>query len=137
MKRSSTLLNLVSGKVLTHHFTGWPLLMLQSPRYRYILQATLGYLFFGTLWILLSDALLGIITDITHIRWLSQAKGVFFVIITTAILFYGLLAVPNHKIPNASAGQAFRSQFFLFRWPRWVIYTFAIMITLVLLTRQS
>ncbi|MEQ1636619.1 MAG: PAS domain S-box protein [Methylococcales bacterium] len=107
--------------------------MLQSPRYRYILRATLGYLVFGILWILLSDGLLDAFTDITHITGLSLAKGITFVIITTAILYFGLLAVPDHNIANASIGRAFRSQLLIFRWPRWLIYVFAITIMLVVL----
>lgn len=67
-----------------------------ATRRRYILRATIGYALFAALWILLSDRLLDNLVDVRAIEWLSTIKGLFFVVVTTLLLFVGLRGVPDH-----------------------------------------
>ena len=70
------------------------------PRSRFIHTVTWSYLVFGLLWIGLSDRLLVVLPSIESIAWLSAAKGVFFVLATTATLFLALEAVPAGASPR-------------------------------------
>ena len=47
-------------------------------RSRYVLLATLSYLVFGLVWILLSDQILSMFADLNSVIWLSTAKGFIF-----------------------------------------------------------
>lgn len=69
-----------------------------SPRHRYILRITAGYAVFGALWILLSDILLSTLVDVAAIYWLSTAKGLFFVVVTTLLLVIALRGVPGEAV---------------------------------------
>ena len=68
---------------------------LLNPRHRYILHVILGYAVFGSLWIFLSDILLSALVDITAIYWLSTAKGLLFIVVTTLLLAIALRGVPG------------------------------------------
>ncbi|HBQ58468.1 MAG TPA: hypothetical protein DD671_02285, partial [Balneolaceae bacterium] len=64
------------------------------------LSITLFYLIFATLWILLSDQfLIWITNDPQLISQYQTLKGIFYVIMTGAFLFY-LITLSNKKIDN-------------------------------------
>ncbi|MEZ0537024.1 putative bifunctional diguanylate cyclase/phosphodiesterase [Caldicellulosiruptoraceae bacterium PP1] len=57
--------------------------------YKDALRITLIYTIIASLWIFFSDSLLGKITkDINDIKYISMYKGLFFVFITSALLFF-------------------------------------------------
>lgn len=64
-------------------------------RRRYTLLVTAIYLLFGLTWILLSDNLLISFMDIQSMIWLSNIKGVFFVVISTLGFFVALNFMPQ------------------------------------------
>jgi len=72
-----------------------------AARHRHILHVTIGYGVIAALWILLSDALLAPVLDPAAMQWLSTVKGLFFVIVTTLLLFFALRATPDR--PGAVA----------------------------------
>jgi diguanylate cyclase (GGDEF)-like protein/PAS domain S-box-containing protein len=105
-----------------------------SLRNRYILFATLSYLVLALLWILLSDQLLSLVTDVNELLWLSTAKGIFFVLATTLGFLFVLRAMPESDAANSG-----RLQDVIFsgapiqRTSPWLTYSFAIIITLLML----
>ncbi|NSL53784.1 EAL domain-containing protein [Uliginosibacterium aquaticum] len=103
--------------------------MIFTPRQRFIALASLGYAVFALAWIFLSDQLLAEFTDLSRIVWLSTAKGVAFVFITTAMLFFALRAVPAADALRAVATpmNGLRP---LLGWPRWLQYGFALVSSL-------
>ncbi|MGZ8975682.1 PAS domain S-box protein, partial [Methylomagnum sp.] len=115
--------------------------MNRAARHRYILRVTLGYALFATLWIFLSDSLLATFIDLTAIRWLSTAKGMAFVIVTTMLLFLALRGIPGTGAPepDMSALDAILSACAEpMRWRQRVIYAFAVVATVAtLLLRVS
>lgn len=66
-----------------------------AARRRHILRATIGYAVLAALWILLSDALLASALEPAAIQRLSTVKGLFFVIVTTLLLFFALQTTPD------------------------------------------
>jgi len=102
-------------------------------RNRYILLVTISYFVLALLWIFLSDQLLSIFTDINSIVWLSTAKGVFFVFASALGFFFALRAMPalNH-VGNERLQDFVFSGAFLERRSAWLTYTFAIVITLLM-----
>jgi diguanylate cyclase (GGDEF)-like protein/PAS domain S-box-containing protein len=105
-----------------------------SLRSRYILLITLSYLVLALLWIFLSDQLLSIFTDMNSIMLLSTVKGLFFVL-SSALGFYFAL----RAMPESDATSHLRLQDVIFsgasieRRPKWLTYTFAILVTLLML----
>ncbi|PXX41674.1 PAS domain S-box protein [Undibacterium pigrum] len=101
--------------------------MMTTLRNRYISIVTMLYLLFALAWIFLSDSLLTSFSDIEAITWLSTIKGVFFVIITTALFFLAMRAVP--QLP-AYAQEAMDGPLLATFQPqkqiRWPIYLLAI-----------
>jgi len=75
--------------------------MLGLTRRRYILIATCIYAVFALAWIFLSDQLLGLFTDIGSMIWLSNVKGVFFVVATTTLFYFCMHAVPVDRDQRA------------------------------------
>ncbi len=73
-----------------------------SPRGRFILYSTVGYFVLALVWIFLSDKLLSNLIDVHSMVWLSTAKGVFFVLATTAMLRIALRVVPT--LPTTGGG---------------------------------
>ncbi len=106
---------------------------LKSGRYRYIISATLSYAVFALLWIFLSDQLLAVFSDIREIVWLSTAKGVGFVMVSTLLLFFALRFVPSGEQHHFSLDSIVVEREQPLRWPRWMAYAFAATITLVAL----
>ncbi len=104
------------------------------PRYRYILSVTLAYLILGIAWILLSDQLLTNLPNIDSLVWLSNAKGVFFIIATTGFFAIVLTAVPNTPQPEQSHIAPISALTQFIDKPRpWSMYVFAIVLTVAML----
>lgn len=103
-------------------------------RNRYILLVTVSYFVLALLWIFLSDQLLSIFTDINSIVWLSTAKGVFFVFASALGFFFALRAMPSSNPDSQERLQDLVfSGAFLERRSAWLTYTFAMVITLLML----
>lgn len=113
--------------------------MMTTPRNRYIATVTVLYLLFALAWILLSDSLLSSINDVNDLTGLSTAKGIFFVVMTTSLLFLALLAVPaRHEKTTPALGQALTESLQQQPRSRWLIYCLAIALPLsVLLLREA
>lgn len=110
--------------------------MQANDRQRYILGATIGYATFAALWILLSDKLLVTFTDGVALQWLSTAKGLFFVIVTTLLLFAALRGVPAEEggDSSASAGSTLLPSLVL---PRAWGYVLAVLVTVAMVAVRS
>jgi PAS domain S-box-containing protein len=110
-------------------------------RDRYILRATIRYAVLASLWILLSDRILSTFTDVSAITWLSMVKGLTFVLVTAALLYFGLQAVPNKDVLDRPASEPFAPSvktmqsipFIASRLPRWLMYVFAIVLSAAML----
>ncbi len=111
--------------------------MSQTPRGRFILAITVSYALLALAWIFLSDHLLGLFTDVDSIVWLSTAKGVFFVLATSALLFVALRTVPpanvrrTQSVLSTMAEGPEQEQ-----RPSWLIYAFAVLLPLAMLVMQ-
>ncbi|WP_417066848.1 EAL and GGDEF domain-containing protein [Niveibacterium terrae] len=68
--------------------------MARLARDRFIAGVTLAYGVAASLWILLSDRLIESFADVSEIAWFATAKGLSFVLVTSALLFLGLRRVP-------------------------------------------
>jgi diguanylate cyclase (GGDEF)-like protein/PAS domain S-box-containing protein len=103
-------------------------------RSKYILLVTISYFVLAMLWILLSDQLLSIFTDINSILWLSTAKGVFFVFASALGLFFSLRAMPTYSHASYERLQdVVFSGVFLEHRSAWLTYIFATVVTLLML----
>jgi len=110
-------------------------------RDRYILRVTVRYAVFASLWILLSDRMLSAIGDIWSITWLSTVKGLTFVLVTAALLYFGLQAVPNKDVSDLPADEPFSPSvkttqsipLIASRLPRSLMYAFAIVLSAAML----
>lgn len=101
-------------------------------RNRFIVFATITYLVIALSWILLSDHLLSLITNLESILWLSKAKGIFFVFASGLGFFLALRAVPNSNTgSNSSLQDVVFSGAPISRWPAPLTYLFAATITLL------
>ena len=98
-----------------------------SARNRYVRRTTLGYVLFGTLWIVLSDPVLSILGDPARVAWFSMVKGLVFVAITAAFLYLILGAMPSRTDVEEPAPD----------WPRWMAFAFAVGSTLCVLLLHS
>ena len=83
-----------------------PLLMNSNARRRYVLSATIGYLLFGVLWIIFSDKLFSPFGDGAARQWVSMAKGLFFVVVTS-LLFYAALQAEAALLKSESTYRSF------------------------------
>lgn len=105
-----------------------------SVRNRYILLSTISYFVLALLWIFLSDQLLSIFTDINSILWLSTAKGVFFVFASALGFFFALRAMPKSEGNSSERLQdVVYSGATFSRKSAWLTYSFAIVVTLLML----
>ena len=101
---------------------------------RYILLVTLVYALLALGWIFLSDVVLSAFIDIESIVWMSMLKGVFFVLVSSAGLYFALHAVPHDsETEPKSAFQALLGGRDSKPWPRWIDYTFAVVLVVVVL----
>ena len=111
--------------------------MIRSPRNRFIMLTVSSYLLLALAWILLSDRLLVALTDKEFMIGLSMVKGIFFVLASSAFFALALSAIPatapqerDTLLGSMASGVAHGKP------PRWLIYGFAIVISLsVLLLR--
>ncbi len=108
-------------------------------RNKYILLVTVSYSVLALLWIFLSDQLLSIFTDINSILWLSTAKGVFFVVASALGFFFALRSMPaTSQAGNERLQDVVFSGVLFERSPAWLTYTFAAVVTsLMLFVRMS
>ncbi|MFZ6773451.1 PAS domain S-box protein [Undibacterium sp. SXout7W] len=102
-----------------------------SSRKRFITISTFAYASGALIWIFLSDFLLDSITDLKSIIWLSTAKGILFVIVSTAVFFFALRAVPQSELGHESFMNSIAKGVSPTSIPRWLVYIFAIAITCV------
>lgn len=102
-------------------------------RTRYIILATLSYATFALLWIFVSDQLISAFIDVSKVIWLSMAKGMFFVGITSLLLYLALRFVPDTDNTQQLFAATILDQRAHSRWPGWLSYAFAIGITLAML----
>ncbi|MDP5238327.1 EAL domain-containing protein [Uliginosibacterium sp. 31-16] len=100
--------------------------MASTARQRFILRVTVGYAIFALAWIFLSDQLLAEIADVSRIVWLSNAKGVSFVLVTSLLLFFALRSVPGAGGPPRGRESVPVRQQALLGWPSWLSYGFAV-----------
>ncbi len=110
--------------------------MKSDPRQRYIRSATIGYAVFAACWIFFSDGLLAAFVDISAIHWLSTAKGLLFVVVTTLLLFVALSGLPA-KDDDRQAAPALTLLFTPPAWPRLWVYGFAVAVSLTMLAVRS
>ncbi len=109
-----------------------PTLRLQGVRQRYIVRVTLAYVVFALAWIFLSDRLLGLFANLESVAWVSTAKGVFFVLVSTLAFHAALQAVPADSIEaglTADPGVASEPA----RLPRWLAYGVALALVVAML----
>lgn len=102
-------------------------------RTRYIMLVTLGYAAFALLWIFVSYQLINTFVDAGKVIWLSMAKGMFFVGITSLLLFLALRSIPAADSTPQSFAAAMLDKQSLLRRSRWLPYAFAVAITLIVL----
>jgi len=103
--------------------------MTTTARNNFILFATLSYAILALAWIFLSDQMLSIFADLESVIWLSTAKGVLFVAVTSAMYFLALRAVPaTGETPEHTQEQAQKptSTSTQKQRPRWPIYALAV-----------
>lgn len=112
---------------------------LDSARNRFIATATGAYLVFALAWIFLSDQLLASFSDMPSLIWLSTAKGLFFVVSTAGMFFLALQAVPSlQRTGETSLIGSLDHGLGVFHAPRWLVYTFALLVTLLMVAvRES
>lgn len=112
---------------------------MSARRDRFIAQAIGTYAALAVLWVVFSDQLLPQQSDLEAIVWLSTFKGVLFVAITSVVFFFVLRAVP----PSQAEGkpqlfEALASGLAPSRRRRWLAYTVAVLLTvLMLVVRQG
>jgi len=107
-----------------------------TPRRRYILRATIVYAVCGALWIMLSDSLLSALVDVAAMQWLSTAKGLFFIVVTTLLLFFSLRGVPGESASPAVVPRL-EAIFALSPARRLWMYGFAVVVTVAMLVVRS
>ncbi|MBI3284831.1 MAG: EAL domain-containing protein [Burkholderiales bacterium] len=112
--------------------------MKSNARNRFIVRAIACYTVVALAWIFLSDRLLLSVVDIDSILWLSNAKGAFFVVASSAVFYLIFRALPlegaasKRPLLDALAASLMPGSL-----PRWLVYVFAATITLsVLLVQQ-
>ena len=83
---------------------------------RYAIRVTIGYAIAATLWIFFSDQWLTYLTDFETVMALSTGKGLTFVTVTSALLFFTLrnAAVGEH----AATVHEFKSS----SWPLLMVF---------------
>ncbi len=101
--------------------------MTTDARKRFILFATASYAILALAWIFLSDQLLRVVADYTSVVWLSTAKGVVFVAVTTVLFFIAMRVVSSASgAEHARCPADGFSRAAPARRPGWPIYVFAV-----------
>ncbi|MGE5490776.1 MAG: DUF4118 domain-containing protein, partial [Actinomycetota bacterium] len=100
-------------------------------RRAFIRRATLGYAVFALIWIFFSDRILNALADVRTMAWLSTAKGMLFVAVTAALLYFFLLTVPDRADSRATASllETLAAPPTASRWPPLALYGFAFAVT--------
>lgn len=103
-------------------------------RTHFVLLATTAYAMFSLAWIFLSDELLTSYTDVSAMVWLSTAKGIFYVTVSSALFFMALRAVPDQTASLKDAREHALSLGSISRTStHWSSYVFAVALPLSLL----
>jgi len=68
--------------------------ILESPRNRFILHITIGYIVFAALWFLWSGQMLSALVDATTVAWLNRMNDLAFVTVSVILLLLALHVVP-------------------------------------------
>ncbi|WP_018150510.1 EAL domain-containing protein [Leeia oryzae] len=112
--------------------------MINISRTRFILISVTSYLILALAWIFLSDQMLEMLADKNTVVHLSTAKGIFFVLASTAIFFFVLRAVPSAAVTQhdsllgiITTGLANEKR------SAWLVYGFALVITLSMLVLRG
>ena len=84
-------------------------------RNRYAARVTIGYAIAATLWIFFSDQWLTYLTNMETVRALSTGKGLAFVLVTSALLFFTLRTA-------IASGQMTHSDFRGMSWPLLTVF---------------
>lgn len=100
--------------------------MKRSARQSYVLVAVLAYAMLALLWIFLSDRLLANFMDIGSVVWLSTAKGMFFVLVSAAVFYFVLSAVPPEAESTRASADTLLVSLAAHPWSRWFAYGFAV-----------
>jgi diguanylate cyclase (GGDEF)-like protein/PAS domain S-box-containing protein len=108
--------------------------MANTPRSRFILLTTAAYAAFSLVWIFLSDELLASFSDVGAMQWLSTAKGIFYVTVSTAIFMMALRSVPPEGA-NTWGTPAFGPS--PLPYSIWISYFFAVALPVSLLVIGS
>ncbi|MFZ2308405.1 MAG: EAL domain-containing protein [Rhodoferax sp.] len=111
--------------------------MMMTPRNRFIAIIVTAYAVGSLAWIFLSDQLLSAFADIQSMVWLSTAKGVFFVVATAAMFFFGLKSVPAN---GAGAGETLINALtsgVTGQRSRWPMYVFSVVVTASMLLLRN
>jgi PAS domain S-box-containing protein len=108
--------------------------MVAPARTRFIRLVVCAYCVLAMLWILLSDSLLSLLADPSTMLALSTWKGAVFVLMTAALLYFSLRAVPPAE-HNAAAVllESWSERLSKERIPGWLGYLFAIVAVLAAL----
>src|ERR1035437_2357438 len=109
--------------------------MMSSVRNRFIRLVSISYAVLALAWIFLSDQLLAVFTDIESIVWLSTAKGVLFVVVSATGFLLALRAVPpaGNDDTERPLLEILATEISPGRLPAWLTYSFALVITLLMM----
>ncbi len=80
--------------------------MTRSARNRFILRAAAGYAVLASVWIFFSDRILGLIVEPDLVAAFATAKGIAFVIVTSALLVLALRRVPRGSAATLADAKA-------------------------------
>ncbi|HTD03993.1 EAL domain-containing protein [Undibacterium sp.] len=106
-------------------------------RKRFTQRATVIYLCFGILWIMLSDLLLESLADMYSIALFSNAKGLVFILITAAMFYLALHHMPDSRCDERRLDSAMPEFPSMAVWPRSAGYLFAFAMTVAVLWARS
>jgi PAS domain S-box-containing protein len=97
-----------------------------SGRAQFIRLVTVGYGVFAGLWIFLSDALLAEVAEPHLAHWMSLAKGLTFVAVTTVLLYMALSRVPDRRRQLQTAGTSASRSLSSMDASPWLAYAMAV-----------
>lgn len=106
---------------------------MNNPRRSFIFRAVVAYMVLASAWIFLSDQLLTVFVDIRALVWLSTAKGIFFVLVSTAGFYFALLAAPSATSSSSLASESLLTALTARPWPTWLNYAFGMVLVVAML----